>query len=53
VPLLVANRAQDAFGRDDNEVVLLDDAGKQALPRMDKLALARTLVAEIARRLPI
>ena len=52
VPLLVANRAQDAFGRDDNEVVLLDDAGRQALPRMDKLALARTLVAEIARRLP-
>ncbi|MEO8751336.1 MAG: bifunctional phosphopantothenoylcysteine decarboxylase/phosphopantothenate--cysteine ligase CoaBC [Casimicrobiaceae bacterium] len=52
VPLLIANRAQDALGRDDNEVTLLDDAGAHPLPRMDKLALARRLVAEIARRLP-
>jgi phosphopantothenoylcysteine decarboxylase/phosphopantothenate--cysteine ligase len=51
LPLLVANRAQDAFGRDDNEVVLLDDAGQHPLPRMDKLALARRLVQEIAARL--
>jgi phosphopantothenoylcysteine decarboxylase/phosphopantothenate--cysteine ligase len=53
VPLLIANRAQDAFGRDDNEVLLLDAAGTHSLPRMDKLALARRLVAEIARRLPV
>jgi len=52
VPLIVANRAQDAFGRDDNEVVLCDDQGRHPLPRMDKLMLARRLVAEIARRLP-
>ena len=52
LPLLVANRAQDALGSDDNEVTLLDDAGAHPLPRMDKLALARRLVAEIARRLP-
>jgi phosphopantothenoylcysteine decarboxylase/phosphopantothenate--cysteine ligase len=51
VPLMVANRAQDAFGADDNEVTLLDDAGVHALPRMDKLALARRLVREIAQRL--
>jgi phosphopantothenoylcysteine decarboxylase/phosphopantothenate--cysteine ligase len=51
VPLLVANRAQDAFGQDHNEVTLLDDAGAHPLPRMDKLALARRLVAEIAQRL--
>jgi phosphopantothenoylcysteine decarboxylase/phosphopantothenate--cysteine ligase len=51
LPLLVANRAQDAFGRDDNEVTLLDDAGEHRLPRMDKLALGRRLVAEIAKRL--
>jgi phosphopantothenoylcysteine decarboxylase/phosphopantothenate--cysteine ligase len=25
IPLLVANRAQDAFGRDDNEIILIDD----------------------------
>ncbi len=52
LPLIVANRAQDAFGSDDNEVTLFDDAGAHPLPRMDKLALARRLVAEIARRLP-
>jgi phosphopantothenoylcysteine decarboxylase/phosphopantothenate--cysteine ligase len=52
VPLIVANRAQDAIGRDENEVTLLDDSGAHPLPRMEKLALARQLVAEIARRLP-
>ena len=51
VPLLIANRAQDAFGNDENEVTLLDDAGSHPLPRMGKLALARALVAEIAVRL--
>jgi phosphopantothenoylcysteine decarboxylase/phosphopantothenate--cysteine ligase len=52
VPLMIANRAQDALGSDDNEVTLLDDTGRHPLPRMDKLTLARRLVAEIARRLP-
>jgi len=51
LPLIVANRAQDALGNDANEVTLLDDAGAHPLPRMDKLALARRLVAEIASRL--
>jgi phosphopantothenoylcysteine decarboxylase/phosphopantothenate--cysteine ligase len=51
VPLLVANRAQDALGADDNEVTLLDDAGAHPLPRMGKRALGRRLVEEIARRL--
>jgi phosphopantothenoylcysteine decarboxylase/phosphopantothenate--cysteine ligase len=53
VPLMVANRAQDALGSDDNQVTLLDAAGAHPLPRMSKLALARRLVAEIARRLPV
>ena len=51
VPLVVANRVQAALGNDDNEVTLLDDAGAHPLPRMGKLALARTLVGEIAKRL--
>jgi phosphopantothenoylcysteine decarboxylase/phosphopantothenate--cysteine ligase len=51
LPLIVANRAQDALGRSDNEATLLDDAGTHPLPKMDKLALARRLIAEIARRL--
>jgi phosphopantothenoylcysteine decarboxylase/phosphopantothenate--cysteine ligase len=52
LPLIVANRAQDAFGSDDNEVTLFDAAGRHPLPRMGKLVLARRLVAEIAKRLP-
>ncbi len=51
LPLIVANRAQDALGSDANEVTLLDDSGAHPLPKMDKLALARRLVAEIAGRL--
>ena len=51
LPLLIANRAQDTLGRDENEVTLLDDKGAHPLPKMDKLALARRLVAEIAGRL--
>jgi phosphopantothenoylcysteine decarboxylase/phosphopantothenate--cysteine ligase len=53
LPLVVANRAQDALGADDNEVTLVDEAGTHPLPRMGKLALARRLVAEIAGRLPV
>jgi phosphopantothenoylcysteine decarboxylase/phosphopantothenate--cysteine ligase len=51
VPLLLANRAQDAFGADDNELLLIDAAGTHALPRASKLAQARRLMAEIARRI--
>jgi len=52
LPLLIANRAQDAIGSDDNEVTLLDDAGAHPLPRMGKKELGRRLVEEIAGRLP-
>ncbi len=50
--LLIANRAQDALGSDQNEVTLLDDAGAHRLPRMGKLELARRIVIELANRLP-
>ena len=52
VPLLIGNLGPQTFGRDDNEVVLFDDAGTTRLARMDKQALAAALVREIARRLP-
>ncbi len=42
LPLLIANRVQDAVGSDDNEVALLDDGGAHPLPRMDKLAARAT-----------
>jgi len=50
LPLLIANRAQDALGANDNEVTLLHDSGATKLPRMSKLALARVIVGEIAKR---
>jgi phosphopantothenoylcysteine decarboxylase / phosphopantothenate---cysteine ligase len=52
VPLLIGNLGPLTFGRDDNEVVLFEAAGRTPLPRAAKAALAQTLVAEIARRLP-
>jgi phosphopantothenoylcysteine decarboxylase/phosphopantothenate--cysteine ligase len=52
VPLLVGNIGPETFGRDDNALLLVDEAGSTELPRADKIALARQLVAELARRLP-
>jgi phosphopantothenoylcysteine decarboxylase/phosphopantothenate--cysteine ligase len=51
VPLLIANRAQDAFGADASELLLIDAEGTHTLPRASKLAQARRLMAEIARRM--
>jgi phosphopantothenoylcysteine decarboxylase/phosphopantothenate--cysteine ligase len=50
LPLLAANLVQEAFGGDDNALVLFDDEGRHPLPRASKLEQARQLVAHIARR---
>lgn len=52
VPLLVGNIGQATFGRDDNELLLIDALGTTRLPRASKTRLAAALVGEIARRLP-
>ncbi len=52
VPLLVANIGHATFGRDDNELLLIDAQGTRTLARADKQALAAQLVEEIAARLP-
>jgi len=52
LPLVVGNLGPATFGRDDNALLLVDEGGTTELPRDGKLALARRLVAEIARRLP-
>ncbi|CCD38239.1 Phosphopantothenoylcysteine decarboxylase / Phosphopantothenoylcysteine synthetase [Candidatus Paraburkholderia kirkii UZHbot1] len=52
VPLLIGNLGPLTFGRDDNEVVLFEESGATPLPRADKQQLARTLIAEIAKRAP-
>ncbi len=51
IPLIVGNIGAEAFGRDDNQLVLVDPHGVQELPRASKLDLARQLIAEIARRM--
>ena len=51
IPLLVGNIGPLTFGQDDNQMLLVDDQGVQELPRASKIACARQLVAEIARRL--
>lgn len=49
VHLMVANLAQEAIGSDQNEVTLLDDRGARKLPRAPKEAVARELIAHIAK----
>jgi phosphopantothenoylcysteine decarboxylase / phosphopantothenate---cysteine ligase len=48
IPLIVANRAQDTFGADDNAVTLIDDKGARALTPASKLVVARQIVAHLA-----
>lgn len=51
IPLLIANNGPATFGADDNQVVLLDDAGLHELPKQNKAQLAHILIAEISNRL--
>jgi len=51
VPLLVGNIGPDAFGQDDNALLLVHESGTRELSRDTKLSLARKLIAEIALHL--
>lgn len=51
IPLLAANLAQEAFGKDDNALTLFDDRGVHELPRAPKIVIARQLIAHIAKML--
>jgi phosphopantothenoylcysteine decarboxylase / phosphopantothenate---cysteine ligase len=55
IPLIIGNLGPATFGRDDNTLLLVDEHSHRSLPAEGgsaaKLALARELVAEIARRL--
>ena len=48
LPLIAANLAQDALGREENTIVLLDDRGEHPLGRGPKIELARKLVGHVA-----
>jgi phosphopantothenoylcysteine decarboxylase/phosphopantothenate--cysteine ligase len=51
VPMVVANRAQDALGADASELHLVEASGVTTLPQAAKLEQARRLIAVIAERL--
>ncbi len=51
VPLLVGNIGPATFGRDDNQLLLVDADGVRELPHASKQTLARQLIAEIQARL--
>ncbi|MGE0801430.1 MAG: bifunctional phosphopantothenoylcysteine decarboxylase/phosphopantothenate--cysteine ligase CoaBC [Lautropia sp.] len=51
VPLLIGNLGPETFGRDDNEMVLIDEHGVASLGRASKTVLAARIVTEIAHRL--
>jgi phosphopantothenoylcysteine decarboxylase/phosphopantothenate--cysteine ligase len=50
LPLIVANRAQDALGSDTSELHLIDTRGVTTLSSDTKLAQGRRLIAEVAAR---
>jgi len=45
IPMIVANLVQQAIGRDDNEVVIHDDAGAHPLPRAAKAQVAAAILS--------
>ncbi|MCF0254158.1 MAG: bifunctional phosphopantothenoylcysteine decarboxylase/phosphopantothenate--cysteine ligase CoaBC [Duodenibacillus sp.] len=47
--MIVANRAQDALGSPDNAVTLITRGGEAALPPMNKLEVARAVVARASQ----
>ncbi|MBI5330905.1 MAG: bifunctional phosphopantothenoylcysteine decarboxylase/phosphopantothenate--cysteine ligase CoaBC [Betaproteobacteria bacterium] len=49
LPLIVANDVKQAVGRDEVQLILLDDAGRHVLDKADKLTQARRLIAHVAR----
>jgi len=50
-PLIVGHMGPETFGRDENDLVLVDEGGVQPLGRGSKDGLALLLVTEISRRL--
>ncbi|MCC7152757.1 MAG: bifunctional phosphopantothenoylcysteine decarboxylase/phosphopantothenate--cysteine ligase CoaBC [Rubrivivax sp.] len=50
IPLIVGNLGPATFGRDDNQLVLVDAHGEVELPVASKLTLARELVRVMAER---
>ena len=52
IPLIFGNIGPTTFGREDNELIMIEASGSVSFGRASKQALATRLVAELARRLP-
>ncbi len=52
IPVIIGNIGPETFGRDENELVLVEASGSVPLGRSSKQALATRLVTELARRIP-
>lgn len=48
LPLLIANKAQDAIGSDESALILFDDKGKQYLAKAPKIVQARLIIKHAA-----
>lgn len=48
LPLLIANKAQDAIGSDESALILLDDEGKKYLAKAPKIDQARHIINHIS-----
>jgi phosphopantothenoylcysteine decarboxylase/phosphopantothenate--cysteine ligase len=48
LPLLAANLAQEALGREDNTLLLFDEKGQHSLGQGPKIELARKLMSHVA-----
>lgn len=48
LPLIVANLATEAMGKDQSTLTLLDDQGTHALPKLAKIESARMLLQHVA-----
>jgi phosphopantothenoylcysteine decarboxylase / phosphopantothenate---cysteine ligase len=51
IPLLVGNIGHQTFGKDDNELILIDAKGIEKMARASKRVLAQQLVSAIASRI--
>jgi phosphopantothenoylcysteine decarboxylase / phosphopantothenate---cysteine ligase len=51
IPVIIANLAQAAIGSNDNEVTIIDKAGRHPIPRGPKAQIAHAIVAFVANKL--
>jgi phosphopantothenoylcysteine decarboxylase/phosphopantothenate--cysteine ligase len=51
IPMLIANHGPSTFGQNSNQVSIIDEQGVFPVAATDKLAIARVIVAELAKRL--